>query len=418
MTHVLRLAIRSLLNRRVTTGLTVLSIALSVMLLIGVERIRSGAKDSFSQTISQTDLIVGARGGNLSLLLYSVFHMGTATNNISIETYNQFNKHPAIKWTIPISLGDSHRGFRVVATTESFFQNYKYSRTKSLNMQVGHWNRGLFDVVIGAEIAKMLQYKVGDPVVIAHGITSGPAILDHADSPFKVVGILERTTTPVDRGLYISLEAMEAIHVGWQSGSPSKNTSHTFSDEQLRPKQITAFFLGANARTDALRLKREVNDYEEEALLGIIPAMTLSELWQSLSYAELSLQIIGLFVVAVSLLGMLISIYTTLNERRREVSILRSIGGSSRLTILLFTTETVFLTIAGSVLGVILLYVGLFASQSSIQNIAGVYIPIQWIESTDILYLCLILLLGLVSGLLIGIKAHRNSLADGLVIRV
>jgi putative ABC transport system permease protein len=285
-------------------------------------------------------------------------------------------------------------------------------------MQVGHWNENLFDVVIGSEVANRLHYKIGDPVVIAHGISSGPAILEHSDSPFKVVGILERTTTPVDRGLYISLEAMEALHIGWQSGANKNNPAHEYTKAQLRPTQITTFFAAAHARSDALRLMREVNDYEDEPLLGIIPAMTLSELWQSLSYAEVSLQVIAFFVVSVSLLGMLISIYTTLNERRREISILRAVGGSRSLTVILFVSETVFLTIAGCLLGIVFLYSGLLATQSLIQEYAGVHIPIQWLETTDLTYLLFILILGVISGMIIGYKAHRNSLIDGLMIRV
>ncbi len=418
MNSVFLLVFKSLLNRRVSTGLTTLSIALSVMLLLGVERIRSGARDSFSQTISQTDLVVGARGGNLSLLLYSVFHMGNATNNISMISYEHFKKHPAIKWTIPISLGDSHRGFRVVATTEDYFNHYRYARNKSLVMSQGNWNKDLFDVVIGYEVAQRLNYQVGDPVIIAHGLTTGSAIFEHTDTPFKIIGILEKTTTPVDRGLYISLEAMEAIHVGWQTGAPKNTSAHRFTPEQLSPKQITAFFAAAHARTDALRLMREINSYEDEPLLGIIPALTLSELWQNLAYAEISLQVISIFVVSVSLLGMLISIYTTLNERRREVSILRAIGGSRPLTIILFIFETVFLSLTGCILGIALLYFCLFFTQSLIQKYSGIYIPIQWLERTDLIYIISVLVLGLLFGLIVGYKAHRNSLSDGLTIRV
>ena len=269
-----------------------------------------------------------------------------------------------------------------------------------------------------SKIVDSLHYKIGDPVVLAHGISNGPAIFDHKDNPFKIVGILDRTTTPVDRGLYISLQAMEAIHIGWESGTPNKENAHLFSAEQLQPKQITAFFSAAHARTDALKLMREVNDYEDEPLLGIIPALTLSELWQSLSYAEISLQVIAVFVVAVSHLGMLISIYTTLNERRREISILRAIGGSQPLTIILFVSETVFLSLAGCAVGIFFLYSGLFATQSLIQWHAGIYISIEWLETTDAIYLVSILVLGILSGLTIGYKAHRNSLADGLMIRV
>lgn len=418
MTNILSLALKSLWNRRVTTLLTIFSTAFSVALLLGVERVRSGAQESFSQTISQTDLIVGARGGDISLLLYSVFQMGNPTNNISMESYQHFAQHPAIKWTIPISLGDSHKGFRVISTTESFLENYRYARDHHLAMQEGQWNKNLFDVVLGSEVAKTLGYKIGDPVVIAHGISGGVSLFEHSKTPFHVVGILERTTTPVDRALYISLQAMEAIHIGWQAGPPSEGQAPTYSEADLKPRQITAFFAAARARTDALRLQREINDYSEEPLLAIVPAITLGELWHSLSYAETSLQVIAGFVVIVSLLGMLISLYTTLNERRREISILRAIGGSAATTLALFITETLFLTISGCLLGTALLYLLLICGQSLLQKLSGIYIPIQWLSLTDFIYFGGILALGFLAGLIIGWKAHRNSLADGLMIRV
>ncbi|MGH8056140.1 MAG: ABC transporter permease, partial [Candidatus Entotheonellia bacterium] len=122
----LALAYASLKNRWLTSALTLFSIALSVALLLGVEQVRLGARESFANTISQTDLIVGARGGTLQLLLYTVFRIGTATNNIAYASYESFRKHPAVAWTIPYSLGDSHRGYRVVGTTEDFYTRYRY----------------------------------------------------------------------------------------------------------------------------------------------------------------------------------------------------------------------------------------------------------------------------------------------------
>ena len=214
---ILRLALQSLRNRALTAFLTVLAIAFSVMLVLGVERVRTGARQSFADTISGTDLIVGARSGSIQLLLYSVFRIGNSTNNITWATYTDIAKRPEVAWIVPISLGDSHRGFRVLGTTPEYFERYKYRHGQPLKFTAGKPFSDLFDAVLGADVASALGYHVGDPIIVAHGLGT-VSFVEHDDKPFKVSGILAKTGTPVDRTVHVSLEAIEAIHVDWQSG--------------------------------------------------------------------------------------------------------------------------------------------------------------------------------------------------------
>ncbi|MFZ3184790.1 MAG: ABC transporter permease, partial [Pseudomonas sp.] len=197
--YLIRLALASLANRRFTALLTVFAIALSVCLLLAVERVRSEARNSFASTISGTDLIVGARSGSINLLLYSVFRIGNATNNIRWDSFEHFAKHPKVKWAIPISLGDSHRGYRVLGTTPIYFEHYHYGRDQALELAQG---RGFasdpFEVTLGAEVADALHYQLGEQIVLAHGVAT-ISLVKHDDKPFTVVGILKRTGTPVDR---------------------------------------------------------------------------------------------------------------------------------------------------------------------------------------------------------------------------
>ena len=166
---IVTLALKSLGNRKFTVGLTIVSIALSVALLLGVERIRSEAQTSFTNTISGTDLIVGARTSPVQLLLASVFGLGNVTNNIDWESYEEISDHPGIAWTIPISLGDSHAGFRVTGTTGAFFDHFQYGRKQPLQMQKGAWFNAENGAVLGAEVAEKLGYRVGSGIVVAHG---------------------------------------------------------------------------------------------------------------------------------------------------------------------------------------------------------------------------------------------------------
>jgi putative ABC transport system permease protein len=218
----LSLAYKSLSNRKLTTSLTLASIALSVTLLIGVEHVRVGVRENFSHTLSQTDLIVGARGGALQLLLYAVFGMGSATNNLSYASYAKLKRHPAVQWTIPYSLGDSHRGFRVIGTNEDFYKEYRYRQDRKLAFAEGHAASDVFEVVLGHAVAQQLGYKLGAAIVVAHGVTSGRGIIEHDDKPFRVAGILQKISTPIDRALYITLEGMEAMHIDWQEGAPPR----------------------------------------------------------------------------------------------------------------------------------------------------------------------------------------------------
>src|SRR5262245_52053631 len=144
---VLRLALQSLRNRWITAALTVMAIAVSIVLLLGVEKVRTGARQSFADTISGTDLIVGARSGNLNLLLYTVFRIGNATNNVTWASYEDLAKRPEVAWIVPLSLGDSHRGFRVLGTTPAYFEHYKYRQTHGLSFRTGKPFADLFDAV-------------------------------------------------------------------------------------------------------------------------------------------------------------------------------------------------------------------------------------------------------------------------------
>lgn len=417
----LSLAAQSLRNRKLATGLTIASIALSVGLLLGVERVRTGARDSFANTISQTDLIVGARGGAIQLLLYVVFHMGSATNNISYASYETIRQHPAVKWTIPLSLGDNHRGFRVVGTTTTFYEEYRYRRDRRLLFTAGHPPQQVFDVVLGHAVAQTLAYQLGQPIVLTHGLASS-GFLKHGDTPFRVVGILEPTSTPIDRALYVSLEGIAAIHTDWQDGTPPRPGQTTpaedLTKENLAIDQITAFLLRSTARIDALRLQREINTFPDEPLMAILPGVTLNELWRGIGYAEDALRVVTIFVVIVGLLGMLIALYTSLSERRREMAILRALGAGPLRIVSLLVLESGLFSLIGCGLGVALTYTLFFLLRPIVEGNFGLSLPITQPTLLEWGYLGLVLSGGILVGGIPAWKAYRNTLADGLGVRL
>ena len=571
---VLDLALKSLRNRAFSTSLTVGSIALSVALLIGVENVRVGMRESFSNTISQTDLIVGTKGGTIQLLLYSVFGMGAPTENVSWEAYRQWADHPAVEWTIPYSLGDSHRGFRVIGTNEDFYHRYRYRGGQEIALAEGRASGGLYDVTLGADVASELGYTLGDEIAVTHGIGE-VGFLVHDHMPFTVVGVLAKTFTPVDRALYVTLEGMEAIHLEEGASSDDGHVhdeaeaapaddghvheeaeesapvddghahddeveaadadeGHTHEEEaetaaaddghdheeemettaeddghdheeeaeaapmdddhahddesetvaaddghvhdeaeeiadaddghaheeetettaeddghdheetaaaqtddghdheddghahveaelsieDVEVNQVTSFFVGTTDRRDVLQLQREINDFEDEPMMAVIPGVALNEMWRSLGYAETGLRLISIFVVLVGLLGMLVSLYTSLDERRREMAILRAVGAGPKRIVSLLVLESVCLAAAGALAGFVLVYVLLLAGQSLVEAQVGLFIPISPPGSIELLFLGAVVTAGFLIGFVPALKAYRTALHDGLTVRV
>ncbi len=419
--HLMKMALKSLNNRKTTALLTVFSIAVSVALLLGVERIRVEAKNSFTSTISGTDLIVGARSSSMNLLLYSVFHIGNATNNITWETYNKLTSDQAVKWAIPISLGDSHRGYRVVGTSQAIFSDYRYGNDQALSLKEGEPFTGVFETVIGSEVAAKLGYNIAQKITISHGVER-KSLQEHDDKPFTITGILKPTGTPMDRVVMTSLEGIEALHIDWRNGAaPIKGMEMSAAQTlkmDLQPKGITAFYVGLKSRVAAFRYQRRINEYADETMTAILPGVALQELWQLIGTAETALLAISVMVVIAGLVGMLTTILSSLNERRREMAILRSVGAQPRHIFQLMVFESVLYAFAGTMLGFGLLYGLLFIIQPILQNTLGLHISIALPGTYELMMAVTIMLCAVVLGAIPAWRAYRNSLADGLTVRV
>jgi putative ABC transport system permease protein len=426
------LAVKSLRNRTLTAALTVVSIALAVVLLLGVERIRSEAREGFASTVSGTDLIVGARASPVHLLLFSVFHIGNATSNIRWDTYVAIAGRPEVAWSIPMSLGDSHRSFRVLGTSLDYFEHFRYARDHRLELASGKRLEGPHDAVLGAEVARALRYKVGESIVIAHG-TGEVSFSLHEDQPFRVVGVLAPTGTPVDRTVHVSLEGLDAIHAGHDEADPLAAAVRAAEDGQhgaaaqgsvqppggaLPRRTISAFLVGLKSRSAALAMQRFVNEYAPEPLTAVLPGPTLQEVWELVGAAEKTLLAVSGLVVIVGLVGMLVALLTSLSERRREMAVLRSLGARPSHVFGLILGEAALLTLAGVALGLAVLYVALLTGKAWLESRFGLHVGAGWPSVHELELIVSVMIAGVLIGLIPAYRIYRHSLADGMTIRV
>jgi len=407
------IAWQSLVSRRKTVFLTFLSLVVSISVLISVEHIRLQAKESFNRTISGVDLIVGAPSGELNLLLYSVFRMGNPTNNIKYDSFTMLKANPSVAWAIPISLGDSHRGFRVMGTNSDYFTHFKYGNDKPLSLATGKTFDGPFDTVIGSDVAISLGYQQGDQIVIAHGIGS-TSFVNHKQAPFTVTGILAPTGTPVDKTVHVSLPAIEAIHL------PPSQLQKLVDNPQLQlpqPNSITSVILGLSSKFATFTLQRQINNYQDDRLMALLPGVAMAQLWQLMANVENLLKIIGYLVLLASLFGLATMLLATMNERQREIAVFRILGASPKLIVSLVILEALIISILALLFSLAVVTLSLTVLDSWLAAEYGLFLSNN-VLSPDLFILSSIIMgATLLTALVPGLEAYKKVLHSQLSCR-
>ena len=433
------IAIESLKRRKTTALLTLLSITISISLLLCVDIIRSQVKTSFTRTVSGVDLIVGAPSGQLNLLLSSVFNIGTPTKGIEYESVASLTSNKQVSWLIPLSLGDTHRGFRVVGTTNSFFDHFKYGDMQSLQLSDGTTFSQPLSTVVGADIAESLGYKVGDKMIISHGLGS-VSFNNHDDHPFTISGILGKTGTPVDKAVYVTLQGLEEAHTGPKHSPTSllgrksvekvhqvanehehehEHDEHTeehapYNSEAFTPESVSVVMLGLKHRVTALQLQYQINQSKKEPLMAILPGMALAELWQIMGNVEsLLLGLSGLIVIC-ALIGLATMLLATMRERYQEIAVLRTIGAGPFTLLLLIQIEAMLLTILSAALSL-----GLVAGLMSVlkpwlSSTYGLFLTSPLFGQSSVIIILLILGCTYLVSLFPAVAAYRRGLHAGL----
>ncbi|RZP22491.1 MAG: FtsX-like permease family protein [Burkholderiaceae bacterium] len=406
----LKIVLKSLQDRKGSVLLTLMAMTISIFVILGVEHIRQQTKKSFESTLSDTDLVIGSRSGSLNLLLYSVFRIGSPTNNINWNSFKTISRDSKVDWAIPLSLGDSHKGFPVLGTNSDYFKYFRYGQKKKLEFIAGKPFAQIFDVVIGSEIAKQLKYNIGDKIILSHGIHK-QSLQKHDEYPFQIMGILKPTGTPVDRTVHIQLEGMEVIHVGWQNGVQvfKNKIPKEFLNSGIEPKSITAIFVGLKSKLTTFSFQRTINNFTDEPLLAILPGVALSELWQMMSLLEKSLLLVASLVFISACFGVSAVLLNSIRERKEEIRLLRIIGASPPFIFALIETETLVITVIATILATILLTATLIGAESYIVGNYGIQIS-HFMDVTSFLsVVATVLTLTLISGLVPGWAAYQES---------
>lgn len=435
------LACRSAWHRRTALTLVLLSIALSSFLLLSVERVRQDLRSSFASAVSGTDLLVGARGGQLPLLLYGVFRLGQPVAPLRWRSVEAVAADPGVAWVVPLSLGDSHRGFPVLGTTSAYFRHFRHGDGQPLRLAQGEPFRDRFEAVLGAEVAARLGLRLGDRIVLSHG--SGEIVEnEHDEHPFRVSGILARTGTPVDRTVHVGLAGLEALHGGGllpglpgfpampgftppaaaaavpaPASAPPSPLLAQESTGTTAPREVTALLVGLHQRGAVFTVQRRIQGLGTEPLMAVLPGVALDELWDAVDLGEGALRLLSAMVAVVSLAGLVAVILAGLETRRRELAVLRAVGASPRHVLALLLLEGALLSTGGALLGAAASVAVVSGAGPAIAAHWGLVLRPGWPQAGGLVLVAAIIAGGTLASLLPGWRAYRMSLSDGLMPR-
>lgn len=403
------LSYKSIRNRKISFLLSVFSIAISVVLLLGIQRIINETKSHFLNTINQTDIIVAASNGSVDILLNLIFHIGDGLEEVHYSSYTEIAQFSEVAWSVPLCVGDSFKGFDAVGTNADYFKHYKYANNKSLEFNEGGNFDGFYDLIVGAHVAKKLHLKLGESVYLSHGDAHDHH--EHTNRAFVISGILKPSFTPNDDVVFIQLKTDEAMHLEWQSGHfvDMHISNEELSKMELQPKHISGMLVGLKNRAQILEVQAKINSYKNENLKAVIPAKALAKLYKIIKQFEDIFMLISSMVFVGAIFTMLASMFSTLNERRREMAILRSLGANVKIIFALFASEALFIVIGGIIFGNILLTFLLAFIPGNISYIPSLY---------ELLVLLIMVIIALLATLIPSIKSYKNSLHDGLSIKI
>lgn len=424
----LPLAARSAWARRLTLALMVGAVALSTLIMLAAERLRHDVRLSFSNALSGTDLVVGARGSPTQLILHTVFHIGQPVQAVSLSRIETIARLPQVAWVVPIALGDSFAGHPVVAADAAFFEHVKVGDRQPLRFAEGRAFATAPEAVLGAQVASRTGLKVGDRITLSHG-SGALTESSHEDRPMVVAGILAASGSPVDRTVMVSLESWQMLHAGWMAGvrpragsttagaAPPAANSTTYDPASQRPPTVSAALVGLHSRAAVFSVQRAIQAGQQEPLTAALPGVTLDELWRGLGAGEAALRLLTGLVALASLAGLVSVMLAGLESRRRELAILRSLGASPLALAALILAETLIASLAGVILGMVLGAATLALASSWVQTEFGISLGAGLPAPGEWLLIAAIILAGMLAALLPAWRAWRLSLADGLAPR-
>jgi putative ABC transport system permease protein len=426
----LALSIAYIRERALNAALNLILLALGVGTIVLLLLFSAQLEERLLRDARGFDLVIGAKGSPLQLVLSSIYQVDFPTGNIPLAEVAGWRRHPRVESAIPVAMGDNFAGFRILGTEHAYAEHY------GAKLAAGRLWQAPFEATLGASVAAASGLKIGDQFVGSHGIAGGGAV--HADHPYTVVGILEPTASVLDRLVLTPIESVWLVHgmdPHAHSGAPAGHDREAPEETQERhaqpehseegapggpfggerPLEVTALLIHYSSPLGAVQIPLQVN--RESALQAASPAFETARLLSLVGVGLDALRGFGLLLIASAGLSVFIALWNAMQERRYDLAVLRTLGASRRVLFVQPLIEGLILAGGGALLGLltghgVATLLGRLLRQGQNMGLTG----LTW-RPEEIYVVLLALAVGLVSALLPAIQAYRTDIARVLAAR-
>ena len=410
-----RIAWRYLWGRALVTVLTVIGIVLGTALIVTVLTLQRESESGFLRESGQFDLVVGAKGSPLQLVLSSIYHLDVPTGNIPYSRFETLAKDPRVVSGVPLGLGDNYHGYRIVGTDTNFFSlTDRRDPTRLLfNLTEGTIFENDFEAVIGAQVARQTGLKRGDSFVGTHGLMVIPGSSEHRAFPYKVVGILAPTGGSSDQAIYVTLPSVWRIHEKEVDMHRQIASVAPIAPSSTKDLEVTAVLLRIKTIGLRIGMSQEIQKHTES--MAAIPVNEMLKLYQQvLKPMQRLLLAVAALVVIVSALSVTATLYQAAERRRRDLAVLRALGAHPREIFTLVVLEALLVTLLGLAIGWFLGHGGLFLVNPYLHDSLGIGISPWSTDRIEAISLSLVAAGGLLAGILPAVQAYRREPVNDL----
>ncbi len=436
----LSIVTKNLRKRLLATVLTTLSIALGAGLILSILTIQSETEKSFNQTSVGYDLILAAKGSQLQSTLNTLYHVETSTGIVPYALYEATLRDPRVEYAFPFYVGDSFRQYRVIGTSTDYLEQAAPRRGMAYTFRDGRNFEAVHEAVLGGLVADQTGMKVGDTFFFTHGVTMADGAAEeyvHEDHPVTIVGILDYTGTANDRVIFSAVQTTHSVHAPFQGTPEDHDHEHDHAhDDDLevaaKPENLDAVLVKFKSPASALQvagminypvpanpviannLRRDPLFPYREGIMAVSPAVQINALMNIIGNVDWVLRAIAVLVVIVALFGILVAIYNTMEERKRDIAIMRSLGASRGTILRIILLEAAFICFMGSFIGLLLGWAASAAVAPYLITSAGIFIEPFTFSLNHALVLMILIGLGIIAGTIPALKAYRTDVASHL----
>ncbi len=394
-----KLGWKNLVSKPLGTTLSILLLTLGVGMISLLSQVAEQVKDQLDRNLKGIDMVVGAKGSPLQLILASVLHIDNPTGNIPLPELEKLKKNRLVASAIPLSYGDSYQGYRIVGTTEGYWTVYEG------RLQEGKVFEESLEVILGAEVAQVLGLTIGDEFLSTHGLQEiGEA---HEGKPFTVVGIFENSGSVLDQLIVTGLESIWEVHA-------HEEEADTGEHEEAN-REITSILVKFRGPMGVLRMPRMIN--ENTSMQAALPSYEVNRLMSLLGVGVEVIGALAIMLMIVSGISIFISLYNAILERQYEMALMRTYGAGPRQLALLVLVEGLSLVIVSYILGLAVSRVGLFFFSKSLQRSFHYHLEGFSIQPQEWWLLFAVLIIGIMAALIPAVRASRidisRTLAEG-----